>query len=90
MAERSAGLELFSPVLAPEIDDHWILVQRVRLLERFVQSALEVEGSIIQNSTTHRRADVDVGRAKHGRSHALDQPGVGDEIPRAGLVLGDE
>lgn len=41
-AQKVAALELFSPLLAPEITDHWILVQRIRLQERFVQTALAV------------------------------------------------
>ena len=40
--QRFAALDLFAPTLAPEVDDHWILVQRVRLQERFVQTALDV------------------------------------------------
>ena len=41
-AKRAASLELFAPILAPEITGHWILVQRIRLQERFVQIALDV------------------------------------------------
>jgi DNA-binding SARP family transcriptional activator/predicted ATPase len=40
--QRAAAIEHFVPVLALEITDHWILVQRVRLQEQFVQAALEV------------------------------------------------
>lgn len=41
-AQRAASLDLFSPALALEITDHWILMQRIRLQERFVQTALAV------------------------------------------------
>ncbi len=40
--QRIASLEVYRPTLAPEISDHWILVQRVRVQERFVQTALDV------------------------------------------------
>jgi DNA-binding SARP family transcriptional activator len=39
---RATSLANFLPDLAPEITDHWMLVQRLRLHERFVATALAV------------------------------------------------
>ncbi len=51
--QRNASLELYSQTLVPEITEHWILVQRIRLQECFVQTALEVaaEAETIHDST---------------------------------------
>lgn len=63
---RAASLALYSPALAPEITDHWILVQRVRLQERFLQTALEVAATA-EAAHDHARAE-----AVYRRSLAVD------------------
>lgn len=59
---RAASLELYSPNLAPEITDHWILVQRLRLQEQFVQTALDV-ASAAEAAHDHARAEAIYRRA---------------------------
>jgi DNA-binding SARP family transcriptional activator len=63
--ERATSLELYSPLLAPEIEEHWILVQRVRLQERFVQNALE-SAAEAEAAHLHQRAEILYRRALEG------------------------
>ena len=59
---RANSIQLYSPSLAPEITDHWILVQRVRLQERFLQTALDVAATA-EAAHDHARAESVYRRA---------------------------
>ncbi|MCC6457755.1 MAG: tetratricopeptide repeat protein [Caldilineaceae bacterium] len=62
LMQRAASIEHFAPTLALEITDHWILVQRVRLQERFVQTALEVAAAA-ESAHDDARAETAYHRA---------------------------